>query len=113
MYGRANGNCSKAQHFYQIFPQRRCPAIIIFISIHRRFRETGSFLPSIFNRECNKNIRTPAIEEQVIRRIEENPRFSMRQITLEMQNVSQLWRIMNKAFFLSQDAIINYHNNHQ
>ena len=29
MYGRANGNCRKAQRFYEeIFPQRRCPSKI-------------------------------------------------------------------------------------
>ncbi|EZA58873.1 hypothetical protein X777_00694 [Ooceraea biroi] len=45
VYGRANGNCREAQRLYQqIYPQRRCPAKN-FCSVHRRLRETGSFLP--------------------------------------------------------------------
>lgn len=42
MYGRANGNCRKAQRLYQqIFPQRQCSAKNIFSLVHRRLRETG------------------------------------------------------------------------
>ena len=51
MYGRANGNCRKAQLFYQeIFPQKRCPSKNTFSSLHRRLRETGYFLPNTVNR---------------------------------------------------------------
>jgi len=106
MYGRANGNCRKAQRFYQqIFPQRRCPSKNTFSSVHRRLRETGSFLPNTVNRGRNRNIRTPAIEEQVIRRVTENPRLSTRQIALEMQNVSSstVWKILN------EDLLYPYH----
>jgi hypothetical protein len=61
MYGRTNGNCRKAQRFYQeIFLQRRCPSKKTFSSVHHRLRETGSFLPNTVNRGRNRNIRTPA-----------------------------------------------------
>ena len=82
MYGRANENCRNAQRFYQeIFFQSRCPSKNTFSSVHRRLRETGYFLPNTVNRGRNRNIRTPAIEEQVIRRVTENPR-NTRQIAL-------------------------------
>jgi Transposase. len=73
--------------------------------IHRRLRETGSFLPNTVNRGRNRNLRTPAIEEQVIGRVTENPRLNTRKITLEMQNVcsSTVWKILH------EDLLYPYH----
>jgi hypothetical protein len=96
MYGQANGNCRKAQRFYQeIFP---LSSKNIFSSVHRQLRESGSFLSNTVNRGQNRNIRTPAIEKQVIRQVTENPRLSTRQIALEMQNVcsSAVWKILHE-----------------
>ena len=56
-----------------------------FSSVHRRLRKTRSSLPNTVNRGRSRNIRTPSIEEQVIRRVKENPRLSTRQIALKMQ----------------------------
>ena len=41
MYGRANGNCRKAQRFYQeMFPQRRCASKNTYYLIHFTLQET-------------------------------------------------------------------------
>ena len=74
----------------------RCPSKYTFNSVHHRLRKTESFSPNTLNRGRSRNIRTPSIEEQVIRRVKENPRLRMGQITLEMQNVcsSNVWKIL-------------------
>lgn len=48
-----------------------------------------TFTPTTVNRGQNRHVRTPGVEDQVLRHIEENPKLSTIQIALEMQNVSR------------------------
>jgi len=92
MYRRTNGNYREVQRLYQswIFPQRQCPAKNIF-SFDSGKQDLS--YPQLIEDEAE--IRAAAIEEQVIRRVTENPRLSTKQIALEMQNISFsiVWRI--------------------
>ena len=72
MYGRAN-----AENLYVCIEKSFLKGnALVTIPLVQSIAETGSFIPNTVNRGRNRNIRTPAIEEQVIRRRTENPRLA-------------------------------------
>lgn len=88
MYGRANGNSQEARRLYsEHYPNRRIPSHRMFIRIHQRLRETGRLQIRANDRGRNRTVRTPAVEERILRRVENDPGTSVRRIAL-MEHVS-------------------------
>jgi hypothetical protein len=50
-YGRAHGNAREARRLFdKQFPGRLIPDARMFISIHRNFKESGTFIPATRDR---------------------------------------------------------------
>ena len=98
MYGRANGNCRKAQSFYKKSFLKG--DVLVKMPVVRSIADLGkkdlSYLIQLIEDET-ETLRTPAIKEKVIRRITENPRLTTRQVVLENQKVcsSSVWKILH------------------
>jgi hypothetical protein len=96
MYGRAAGNASEARRLYAAaYPNRRLPSRQVFQRIHQRLRENGSFQPRVNDRGRDRFVRTPVMEENVLRAVQDNPRVSVRSVA-RMHNISfsVVWRIL-------------------
>lgn len=96
MYGAANCNRAEARRLYEErFPNRRLPGEKMFQKIHARLIETGSFKTGTLGRGRPMTTRTPALEERVLNRIEQNPAESTRRLSLR-ENVDHMtiWRIL-------------------
>lgn len=96
-YGRANGNAAEIRCLYVgIFPNRRIPCEKTFIENHRKLREYGSF--HVRNNDGRKRfVRTVDVEENILHRIDENPKTSIRVISREI-GISHctVWRILHE-----------------
>lgn len=79
VYGAAAGNGRAAARMYlERFPNRRQPSHVLFGQLHRRLRESGSFVVrSHIGRE--RATRTPVVEETVLQEFAINPQTSLRE----------------------------------
>lgn len=96
VYGMAHGNARAARRMYQErYPNRPLPNRQLFVNIHSRLGETGSFKRSTALIGRPRTVRTVQIEEAVINAIEENPETSTRKISTEL-NVTHVlvWQIL-------------------
>ncbi|KAJ8894016.1 hypothetical protein PR048_006626 [Dryococelus australis] len=94
MYGKANGNALEAARMYPGgFPHRRHTDRRIFIRIHRRPRENGSF--AHHQRPGRPNSITYDVEELALECVDVNPDTSTRRVPMqEGINASSVWRIL-------------------
>lgn len=97
-YGRANGNGREARRLYvAAYPNRRAPSHKLFARIHTRLRETGTFSPRPRDRGRERFVRTPAVEERILHRVEENPGTSIRRIAnMERVSPASVWRTVHE-----------------
>lgn len=97
-YGAAFGNALEARRLYhQQFPQRELPCANTFTAVHVRLRETGKFEVSMADTGREKSVRTVALEEDVIQRVDDNPRTSTRTVGNELNiSKSSVWRILHE-----------------
>lgn len=95
-YGMAHGNAQAARRMYHArFPQRVTPHVQTFINVHARLCETGSFKRTTDVPGRPATVRTVAIEEAVLNRIEEDPQTSTRKIARELNITHTLvWQIL-------------------
>ena len=85
VYGYCQGNSLQSCRVYsERFPNRRTPNHKTFAEVERRLRETGSFAPVSINYGRVRTVRTPEVEEDILDRIEENPKLSSRRLGLEV-----------------------------
>lgn len=98
LYGLANGNSVEARRLYQErYPDRVLPCRQIFINIHRRLTESGSFKRNT-SEGRPRTIRTPAVEEAVLHAVEENPATSTRKIGKELNICYKMvWEILRDS----------------
>lgn len=97
MYGRANGNATEARRMYaEEFPNRLLPSDKIFSRLHIRLSETGSFKINGGSGRP-RSVSSPAVELDILRRVEDNPNISTRRLAAEL-NVSHplIWRILRE-----------------
>ena len=89
MYGLANGNAYEARRIYEDrFPNRAIPHSQMFIRLHQRLSENGSFKKLTGNNERPRTVATVEAEEAVLKQIKEDPTTSTRKIA-EAVNISQ------------------------
>lgn len=85
VYGMANGNSAEAARMYaEMYPQRVAPHHTLFLRLHQRLRENGTFKKRTYDCGRHREVRTPALEEAVIQIIEEQPETSTRKISLQL-----------------------------
>lgn len=85
VYGFCKSNGRKSVTVYrERFPNRRVPNHQTFANIVRRLRENGSLKPRTFDCGRQRTTRTIDNEEQILDRVEENPKTSTRHIGLEL-----------------------------
>lgn len=104
-YGVADGNAYEARRIYQErYPNRVIPDPRTFSRIHRRLHETGTLKVDHHAKGVHQTVRTPELEEAVLREIEENPETSTRKIAATF-NVAHVlvWQI------LTQNLLYPYH----
>lgn len=81
LLGECRLNFAEAARLYaERYPQRRHPTRNVFQRLDQRLRETGSFEVRNIDRGRPRTRRTPALEEQVLQQVEEEPRSSTRGI---------------------------------
>ena len=98
VYGQANGNSMEAERLYQErYPRRRHPRHSMFPRLFQRLRETGQVKPQYHDRGGRRTVRTPILEEEVLRRVAEEPSVSTRTVAREM-DVSQntVWKVLKE-----------------
>lgn len=98
IYGRANGSALQASRLYaETYPDRRHPDRKLFIKIHQRLSETGSFRPLNHSRGRPVSVRSPEVEEMVLEAVHENPELSTRRIAQQhgVRCHSTVWKILN------------------
>lgn len=98
IYGRANGNGREAARLYlEVFPYRQQPQHSTFASIFQRLSETGSLISSFEGRGRQKEVRTVALEENILQHIDEDPNLSTREVgaMLRVGN-STVWRVLHE-----------------
>lgn len=98
-YGLADGVSLAAQRFYRDrFPNRRIPDARTFDAIHRRLRETRSFVPVRVDAGRPRPPPNANIEADIIQRVENNPDVSTRRLAHEFGiSHSTVWRIIHDA----------------
>ncbi|KAI4469764.1 exonuclease phage-type/recb c-terminal domain-containing protein [Holotrichia oblita] len=85
VYRYCQGNSLQSCQVYsERFPNRRTPKLKTFATVERRLRETGRFPPVSINYGRG---RTPEIEEDILDRIEQNPKLSSKRLGLERPDV--------------------------
>ncbi|XP_066589560.1 histone-lysine N-methyltransferase SETMAR-like [Prorops nasuta] len=99
-YGQSGRNARKAAEIYRTkFPHKRHPDYNVILRAVRRFERTGSVIEFKRSRE-----RDPVLVQQVLRLIEENPRTSTSNLSIELNvSVSTINRILHQY---------NYHPYH-
>lgn len=104
-YGAARGNTYEAQRIYaELFPLRNLPCPRTFQRVHDRLRATGNVNPQRTDVGRPRTRRTVRLEEEVLERVENNPRISTRQMSDELQvDHVTIWRILNT------DLLYPYH----
>lgn len=96
-YGEARGNGRRALRIYrQRFPHRRHPHHTMFARLHQRLRDTGSLRPQ-HTGAVQRNVRTPAFDEEVLQRVDNEPSTSTRAIASTMgTSQSTISRVMRE-----------------
>lgn len=64
------------------YPNGRTPSHRMFVRIHQRLCETGSFETRAHTSGRSPTIRTPAVEERTLQRVENDPGTLVRKIAL-------------------------------
>lgn len=98
IYGEARCNGRAARRLYmQRFPDRPSPSHKVFGRVFQRLQETGTFRINRVNCGVRRNRRTLGFEEQVLRRIDQNPSISSRNIghTMGVNHVS-VWQVLRE-----------------
>lgn len=97
-YGLANGSNREARARYvQNYPTRRVPSQKLFSKLFQRLAETGFLTPRVIDRGRTRSLRTPDMEERILRRVEEDPRTSVRRIAAaEGINHRLVWSILHE-----------------
>lgn len=86
VFGFCQGNGRESIRVYrERFPNRRVPNHQTFANIERRLRENGSFQSRNADRGRQRTTRTADLEEQILDRVEEDPKISTRRLGLELQ----------------------------
>lgn len=105
VYGLANGNAYEARRIYEDrFPNRAIPHSQMFIRLHQRLSENGSFKKLTGNNERPRTVATVEAEEAVLNQIEEDPTTSTRKIA-EAVNISQ----STVSRILKRELLYPYH----
>lgn len=97
IYGKANGSATKAARLYrEAYPDRRQPSSKMFVKIHQRLCEIGTFQPSTQDYGRPRSVSTAELEERVLVRIEEEPELSCRRIAHQegIQSHTTIWKIL-------------------
>lgn len=103
--GESRGNFAGAARLYaERYPQRRHPTRNVIQRMDQRFRETGSIIVRNIDRGRPRTIRTPALEEQVLQQVEEEPRSSTRGIG---QNLGATHTTVHQI--LADDGLYPFH----
>lgn len=85
VYGFCQGNGRESVRVYrERFPNRRVPNHQTFANIERRLREHGRFEPRNADRGRERTTRIAEVEEEILDRIEGNPKLSVRPLGLEL-----------------------------
>lgn len=98
VYGLANGNGLNAQRLYALrFPNRRLPNYRTFINSHQHLREYGRFQTPMHDTGRPRQARNPAVDEEILNVIDENPGMSTRQIARHLDvSRSTVWRVLHE-----------------
>jgi hypothetical protein len=81
MSGHANRNSQEACRLYaEHYPQCRIPSHKLFNKLHQWLRKSGSSAPQESARGRPQSAQTPDMEVRELRRVEEDPRTSVRKI---------------------------------
>ncbi|GFS51873.1 uncharacterized protein TNIN_183261 [Trichonephila inaurata madagascariensis] len=92
IYGVADGNALEARRMYgERFPSRRLLKRKTFERLHRRLRETSSFVSGMHNTGRTRSPRTLELEEHVLLEFEEQPEASTRTAKVSHKTV---WRVL-------------------
>lgn len=97
MYGAALGNAAEARRLYSAtYPNRQLPSDKLFVRLHNRLREGGSFKVNMRDTGRTRTVRSVEFEENVLEKFEDNPRLSVRTVAHEI-NVSKstIWRVVH------------------
>ncbi|GFY48294.1 uncharacterized protein TNIN_475321 [Trichonephila inaurata madagascariensis] len=105
IYCVAGENALEARRLYgERFPSRRLPNRKTFERLHRRFRETGSFVSGIHDTRSTRSARTLELEEHVLREFEEKLETSTQTVsTAANVNHMMIWQV------LGADGLRLYH----
>lgn len=98
LYGLTNGNALAARRLYaERYPDHRLPCSDTFTQLHSRLQNTGTFARSNHIIGRPRTVRTPQLEEQTLRIIDDHPETSTRKIALQL-NVSSktVWDILKE-----------------
>lgn len=98
MYGRANGNAREALRLYvATHPERQVPSVRLFVRLHQRLRDTGSFGKRSRDSERPRSVSNPDTENAILARVEQNPETSLRRIAAEVGISAPLvWRNLHE-----------------
>ncbi|XP_066253696.1 uncharacterized protein, partial [Euwallacea similis] len=97
VYGLADGKCLAARRIYmERFPNHQAPNHQTFKNLFQRLCDTGSLLKTPGGGKPITR-RTPEVEEEILRRIEENPGTSTRKIVAVL-NISHkvVWTVLKE-----------------
>lgn len=85
VFGFCQGNGRECVRVYsERFPNRRVPSHPTFAAVERRLRETGRFDHETANNGRQCFVRVPEVEEEILRRVEEDPELSTRRVSREI-----------------------------
>lgn len=98
LYGAANGNATEARIFYQQrYPNRQSECVHTFTNVIRRLRETDFFKVYTNDVGFNRTVGIVDLEENVLQRIEDNPRLSTCSIASEVgASNKSVWSILHE-----------------
>lgn len=97
MYGWARGDANQARRLYaDHFPRRNTPNRKTFERVYRRLQENGMFSMTTVNRGAPRTVRNVALEEEILRRVENNSQISIRTIANELHvSVDTVWQVLH------------------
>lgn len=98
VYGEVHCNGRAAARLYaERYPNRRAPNYRMFANLHRNLCEYGTFSKSAQDTGRTRMTRTPALEEEILRRVEEAPGTSTRTIARDIAaSQSSVWRTLHR-----------------
>ena len=98
IYGFCNGNTRLAADEYRRrYPDRKHPGREVFLRVHQRLRDTGSFYTGKRNRAVHHDDEQ---EEAVLEIVERSPTTSVRRISRQINAPRmQVWRTLHQSGF--------------